>query len=407
MLETYILPQGPSGASEKPKPSIHVVEATDTYGKVALEPLPPGYGITVGNPLRRILLSSIKGSAITWVKIENVVHEYTAIPGVKEEVMDLLLNIKRIRIHSQSERTGKMRLEVAGEGRICAGDIATSGDFEIVNPELHLATLDSTDANLFIEFNVEPGVGYQPATQSEGVSGLPVGVLPVDAIFNPVRKVDYSVERTRVGQATDYERLVLEVWTDSTIAPVEALREAADTLVQHFFLYTDLSRTSDAGVERPSLNLSPEIYQTPIERLDLSARTLNCLKRAGINRVGEVLEMSDEDLLKVRNFGEKSLTELRERLAERGVGSSDRSGVPDPDLSAFAISAPSESNSAADDGADPETGMSVAASGRLSPAGIGLMEAFDGVAIESRPAAVEDLDPEEMSDYDEEDEEED
>ncbi len=400
MLETYILPQGLEGPQETLKPSIHIVEATDTYGKVSLEPLQQGYGITVGNPLRRILLSSIKGSAITWVKIENVVHEYTAIPGVKEEVMDLLLNIKRIRIHSQSERTGKMRLEVAGEGRICAGDIATSADFEIVNPELHLATLDSADANLFIEFNVEPGVGYQPATQSEGVSGLPVGVLPVDAIFNPVRKVDYSVERTRVGQVTDYERLVLEVWTDGTITPVEALREAADTLVQHFFLYTDLSRASDTRVDRPSLNLSPEIYQTPIERLDLSARTLNCLKRAHITRVGEVLEMSDDELLKVRNFGEKSLTELRERLAERGMGSPSRAGAPESSLSALAISSPGEANFVAEDGADAEDGMAVDAADRFPSAGIGLMEAFDRVAIEPRLAAAED--PEEMTDYDEE-----
>ncbi len=405
MLETYILPQGLEGPQETLKPSINIVEATDTYGKVALEPLQQGYGITVGNPLRRILLSSIKGSAITWVKIENVVHEYTAIPGVKEEVMDLLLNIKRIRIHSQSERTGKMRLEVAGEGRICAGDIATSADFEIVNPELHLATLDSADANLFIEFNVEPGVGYQPATQSEGVSGLPVGVLPVDAIFNPVRKVDYSVERTRVGQVTDYERLVLEVWTDGTITPVEALREAADTLVQHFFLYTDLSRASDARVDRPSLNLSPEIYQTPIERLDLSARTLNCLKRAHITRVGEVLEMSDDELLKVRNFGEKSLTELRERLAERGMGSPSRAGAPESSLSAFAISSPGEANFLAEEGSDTEDGMAVDAADRFPSAGIGLMEAFDRIAIEPRLAAAED--PEEMPDYDEEDEEED
>ncbi len=336
MLETYILPSGPAeGTPETLRPSIHVIEATDTYGKVALEPLQRGYGITVGNPLRRILLSSIKGSAITWVKIENVVHEYTAIPGVKEEVMDLLLNIKRIRIHSQSERTGKMRLEVEGEGRICAGDIATSADFEIVNPELHLATLDNVDSNLSIEFNVEPGVGYQPATQSEGVSGLPVGVLPVDAIFNPVRKVNYSVERTRVGQVTDYERLILELWTDGTIAPVEALREAADTLVQHFFLYSDLSHAADAGIDRPSLNLSPEIYQTPIERLDLSARTLNCLKRAHITRVGEVLEMSDDDLLKIRNFGEKSLSELREKLAERGAVSFSGEREPDADPEAL------------------------------------------------------------------------
>jgi DNA-directed RNA polymerase subunit alpha len=326
MLDTYILSPGTTESTvESLKPEIRVIEAEDTYGKVAIEPLQRGYGITIGNPLRRILLSAIKGSAITWVKIDSVVHEYTSIPGVKEEVMDLLLNIKRIRLHSQSERTGKMRLEVSGEGRVCAGDISTSADFEIINPELHLATMDSDDASLSIEFNVEHGVGYQPAVQSEGVTGLPVGVLPVDAIFNPVRKVNYTVERTRVGQVTDYERLVLEIWTDGTIAPLEAVREAADALVTHFFLFSNLNRTTEPGLERPSLSVSPEVYQTPIERLDLSPRTLNCLKRAHITKVGEVLEMSDDDLLKIRNFGDKSLEELRQTLAERGITAYPRS----------------------------------------------------------------------------------
>jgi DNA-directed RNA polymerase subunit alpha len=326
MLDTYILSPGTTeSAAESLKPEIRVIESEDTFGKVAIEPLQRGYGITIGNPLRRILLSAIKGSAITWVKVDSVVHEYTSIPGVKEEVMDLLLNIKRIRIHSQSERTGKMRLEVSGEGRVCAGDISTSADFEIVNPELHLATLDSDDASLSIEFNVEHGIGYEPAVQSEGNTGLPVGVLPVDAIFNPVRKANYSIERTRVGQVTDYERLVLEIWTDGTIPPLEAVREAADTLVNHFFLFSNLNRTTEPGLELPSLSVSPEVYQTPIERLDLSPRTLNCLKRAHITKVGEVLEMSDDDLLKIRNFGDKSLEELRQKLAERGITASPRS----------------------------------------------------------------------------------
>ncbi|MDE2781077.1 MAG: DNA-directed RNA polymerase subunit alpha [Chloroflexota bacterium] len=321
MLETYILPAAPpEGATETIKPSITVLESTSEYASVALEPLVPGFAHTIGNPLRRFLLSSIRGSAITWVKIDNVVHEYTAIEGVKEEVMDLLLNIKRIRIHAESERTGKMRLDVQGEGRVCAGDIATSSDFEIVNPELHLATLDGSAANLSIEFNVESGLGYRPATQSEGSSGMQVGVLPVDAIFNPVRKVNYTREPTRVGQRTDYERLVLELWTDGTIAPLEALGEAASALVDDFFLFKNLATGGPATAARPGLNLSPEIYQTPIERLELSHRTLNCLKRAHITRVGEVLEMSDDELLKIRNFGEKSLSELRSRLEELGVG---------------------------------------------------------------------------------------
>ena len=328
MLEAYILPSGPpEGATENIKPSIAVLDSSDDYAKVALEPLVPGFAHTIGNPLRRFLLSSIKGSAITWVKIDDVVHEYTAIPGVKEEVMDLLLNVKRIRIHAQSERTGKMRLDVQGEGRVCAGDIATSSDFEIVNPELHLATLDDSDSSLSIEFNVESGLGYRPATQAEGSAGLQVGILPVDAIFNPVKKVNYTREPTRVGQRTDYERLVLELWTDGTIAPLDALGEAANALVEDFFLFKNLSGAGGIASSRPALSLSPEIYQTPIERLELSHRTLNCLKRAHITRVGEVLQMSDDELLKIRNFGEKSLSELRAKLAEQGV--SDESGSDD------------------------------------------------------------------------------
>ncbi len=320
MLDTLILtPGSPEAGAETLKPEIRVIDSEDTYGKVAVEPLPRGFGLTIGNPLRRILLSSTNGSAITWVKIDDVVHEYSAVPGVKEEVMELLLNVKRIRIRSQSDRAGKMRLDVTGEGRVCAGDISTSSDFEIVNPELHLATLDSDDAHLSMEFNVEQGVGYQPAVQSDGTSNTPVGVLPVDAVFSPVRKVNYNVERTRVGQVTDYERLVMEVWTDGTINAVEAIQQAAENLVNHFFLFSNLNRVAEEGSERAPLVVSPEIYQTPIEKLELSPRTLNCLKRSHISKVGEVLEMSDDELLKIRNFGEKSLAELKEKLAEHGV----------------------------------------------------------------------------------------
>jgi len=320
MLETYVLPPAPpEGGHEALKPDIHVLESEDTYGKISVEPLQRGFALTIGNPLRRILLSSTNGSAITWVKIDDVVHEYTAIPGVKEEVMELLLNIKRIRIRAQSDRAGKMRLDVTGEGRVCAGDISTSTDFEIVNPELHLATLDAPDSHLSIEFNVERGVGYLPASQSDGASYPPVGVLPVDAIFSPVRKVNYNVERTRVGQVTDYERLILEVWTDGTIKPVEAVRGAAENLVNHFFLFANLDRVAQAGAQRTTLLVTPEVYQTPIERLELSPRTLNCLKRAHITKVGEILEMSDDDLLKIRNFGEKSLAELKEKMAGWGI----------------------------------------------------------------------------------------
>ena len=319
MLDNIVLTPGtPEAGVETLNPTIRVIESDDTYGKVSVEPLPRGFGLTIGNPLRRILLSSTNGSAITWVKIEDMIHEYSAVPGVKEEVMEILLNVRRIRIRSQSDRAGKMRLDVKGEGRVCAGDISTSSDFEIVNPELHLATLDSDDAHLSMEFNVEQGLGYKTAGQSDGVSAPPVGVLPVDAVFSPVRKVNYNVERTRVGQVTDYERLVMEVWTDGTIKAVDAIQRAADKLVSHFFLFTKIDEDPDQATPKP-LIYDVALIQMPIEKLELSPRTLNCLKRSHISKVGEVLEMSDDDLLKIRNFGEKSLDELKEKLIEHGI----------------------------------------------------------------------------------------
>lgn len=323
MLDTsYIVATEVPDAPVVPQnPTIHLLESDGNYGKLAIEPLQRGYGITIGNPLRRILLSSIPGSAVTWVKIDNVDHEYTAIDGIKEEVMDLLLNIKRIRINSPAQRTGKMRLETTGEGTVCAGDISTSSDFEIVNPELHIATLDNPDVTLSIEFNVDQGIGYQPAVQNEGVSGLPVGVLPVDAIFNPVRKVDYTVERTRVGQVTDYERLVLELWTDGTIGPLEAVQAAAETLVRHFFIFSNFHPDADTETASTRAPISPEIFQMPLDKLQLSPRTANCLKRAHLSKVGEVVDMSDEELLKIRNFGERSLSELKEKLSGLNIPS--------------------------------------------------------------------------------------
>ena len=358
MLDTsYVVTTGvPEGTVEPQKPEIRLIEVEGNYGKLSIEPLQRGYGITIGNPLRRILISSIPGSAITWVKIDNVVHEYTAIEGVKEEVMDLLLNIKRIRIKSPAQRTGKMRLEITGEGTVCAGDISTSADFEIVNPELHLATLDDPEVTLSIEFNVDQGVGYQPAVQNEGVTGLPVGVLPVDAIYNPVRKVDYTIERTRVGQVTDFERLVLEVWTDGTIPPLEAVQKAAETLVHHFFIFSNFHPDRDDVLPTPIHPLPPEIYQMPLEKLLLSPRTANCLKRAHINKVGDVVDMSDEDLLKIRNFGDRSLQELKEKLSELNI----------PSRVGQSALAPAENGSAAaEDTPAPVTDVSLADLGEL------------------------------------------
>ena len=318
MINTQF-PQMRDSEPEAPVPAIRVIESTDTFACVALEPLERGFATTVGNPLRRLLLSSIEGTAITWVKIDGVPHEYTVIPGVKEEVMDLLLSVKRIRIHAITKRTGKMRLDITGEGRVCAGDISTASDYQIVNPELHLATLDNPDVSLSVEFNVESGKGYQQVSQADNMVGLPVGVLPVDAIYNPVRRVEYSVERMMVGQQTDWERLILQVWTDGAVTPLSAIQEASENLVQHFFMFNQLSRPPDSPLDTSNLPVASEVYLMPIERLDLSSRTLNCLKRAKLDRVGQVLDLSSEDLLAIRNFGQKSLEELQGKLDELGV----------------------------------------------------------------------------------------
>ncbi len=323
MLEPTVLTTRAGGAPEPPNPQTRMLESGENWAKFAVEPLERGFAITIGNALRRVLLSSMPGNAITWVKIEGVLHEYASLPYMKEEVTEFLLNVKRVRIRSSNNRPTKMRLEISGEGRVCAGDIATSADFEIVNPELHLATLDSGDATLSVEFNVEPGTGYEPALSGDSLPGMPIGVLPVDAIYNPVRKVNYFTEKTRLGNTTNsnFERLVLEVWTDGTITPAEVIRRSSEILVTHFFLFSGLGRGTSTQEDR-SLSVPPEIYQMPIERLQLSPRTLNCLKRAHMSKVGQVLETPDEELLKIRNFGEKSLEELKSKIQELGLDGS-------------------------------------------------------------------------------------
>ena len=325
MLDINTLVGEPPVVEEKPiTPGITIVETEATYAKFHIEPLERGYGVTLGNPMRRILLSSISGAAVTWVKVEDVLHEYSIIPHVKEEVMELLYNIGQVRIRSVTGRPGKMRLEVSGEGMVSAGDIATSSDFEIVNPEQHIATIDSSEGTLELELNVEPGKGYQPASSGDS---MPRGVLPMDAIFNPVRKVNYTVEKTRVGQVTDYERLILEVWTNATITPSEALIKASTVLVDHFFMFNSLDKSGIIGPDdsRRTRMIPAEVYQISIEKLDLSPRTQNSLKRAGLQRVGQVLEMTNEELFGIRNFGVKSLTELNEKLTAMGFGPEEES----------------------------------------------------------------------------------
>jgi DNA-directed RNA polymerase subunit alpha len=304
-------------------PRITPTESERNYASYDIEPLEAGYGRTLGNSLRRVLLSSLPGAAVTSIKIDGASHEFQDLPGVKEDVTDIVLNIKQIRLRSFSDRPVTMRLEVSGERVVTAADIQVPSTVEIVTPDVHIATLDSADARLDMELVVETGKGYVPAEPKEG---QPIGQIPVDAIFSPVERVNYSVENTRVGQMTNYDRITLQIWTDGTVVPDEALRQASQILVQHFQMIADhVGPTVEPGVVSPevaqvaapgqtAIPIPQKTYDTPIEELDLSVRAYNCLKRSGITKVGQVLQMNEDDLLAVRNFGEKSLTELRDSL---------------------------------------------------------------------------------------------
>jgi DNA-directed RNA polymerase subunit alpha len=305
-------------ANEPEAPHITTEEETDTYARIVAEPLSAGFGITLGNALRRVLLGSLPGAAITSIRIDEVMHEFSTISGIKEDTMELLLNFKEIRLRALSDRPGKLYLEAKGPGAVRAADIQVAADYEIVNPDLYLATLDGNKSHLTVEFTVERGRGYLPADQSDG---LPIGVIPVDAIFTPVRKVNYHVEHTRVGQMTNYDKLVLEVWTDGTINAIDAISLSSDLLRDELLLFSQLGKPEPAVVEHGvgrGIALSPDKYNTPIEELNLSVRAYNCLKRSGLMTVGQVLEKSEEELLTLRNFGRKSYDELRQRLMERG-----------------------------------------------------------------------------------------
>ena len=317
MLERMygITPQDELPPSELEVPGLSIVdeENGESYGRFLVQPLEKGWGVTLGNPIRRILLNSLSGTAITWIKIDGIQHEYSTLENMREGIVEFILNVKGVRIKSLTDRPGRLRLDVSGEGEIKAGDIMATSDFEIVNPDHHLATLDNEKARLSVEFNVDQGTGNLVGSNDEG---LPIGVLPVDAIFSPVRKVNFEVEPTRVGQNSDLEKLVIEVWTDKTISPLDALQSASNQLMDKFYLFTQFDKKLEES-DAPTLpGVSPEIFNTLVETLDLSARTLNCLKRANINRVGEVLMMPKGDVLKIRNFGQKSLDELYDKLAE-------------------------------------------------------------------------------------------
>ncbi len=289
------------------------------YGKFIFGPVTNGQAITIGNSLRRVLYSSILGTAITWVKIDGILHEYSTIKRIKESVEELLLNFKSIRIKSKSERSGKLRLEVEGEGKVCAADIMASSDFEIVNPDLHLATLDSKTSKLSVEFNIERGVGYKVKNIEEKESTI--GILPVDGIFSPIRKVNYQVVKTTPSESGELENLILEIWTDSTKTPLKCIQEAANVLLTQYMIISKASEENqdDDDIESEIWRqLSPEQYNTTIEQLDLSSRTLNCLKRASLDTVGLIIETKRSDLLKIRNFGVKSFNELNDKFGNMG-----------------------------------------------------------------------------------------
>jgi len=310
-------------------PQIEPVEEVGTYAKYEAGPLQGGYGVTIGNALRRVLLSSLEGAAVTSIQIRDVYQEFSTIPGVKEDVTQIVLNVKKLRLRSFATHPVQLRLIKSGAGAVSAADIAESADVEIVNPEQVLMTPDSDDVTIEMDLTVERGVGYLGADRAEQ---LPIGVIAVDAIFTPVRKVNYWVEHTRVGQDTNFDKLTVEIETDGTITPEEALSRAADVLVRQFQPFVTIGMAAGPG-ERAAAGvaaLPPNMLDMPIEELDLPMRAYNSLKRNNIVKVGQLLQLKDEDLLRMRNFGKKSLDEMKERLRMRGFivpDSDDEDGV--------------------------------------------------------------------------------
>ncbi len=303
------------------KPRIECIETSDdnTYAKFVVEPLERGYGTTLGNSLRRVLLSSLPGAAVTTIKIEGALHEFSTLPGVVEDTTEIILNLKQLSMKLHSEEQKTIRIEAQGEGQVTAGDIIHDGDIEIVNPELYIASLDA-DGRLFMEMTVERGRGYVPAERNKK-PGQPIGIIPVDSIFSPVRRVNFHVEDTRVGQRTDYDKLTLEIWTNGTIKPDEAASLGAKILTEHLMLFVELTDKADEVeimVEKEE-NETEKITEMLVEELDLSVRSYNCLKRAGINTVEELIQKTPEDMMKVRNLGKKSLEEVEQKLANLGL----------------------------------------------------------------------------------------
>ena len=301
------------------RPKIECVDLTGGYCKFVVEPLERGFGITLGNSLRRVLLSSLPGVAVSSVKIDGVLHEFSTVPGVREDVTEIILNLKELCMKMHCDGTKKVIIDASGACEVKAGDMIVDSDVEIVNPDLHIATLDE-GAKLYMEIIVESGRGYVSADKNKR-DDMPIGQIAVDSIFTPIRKVNFTVEDTRVGQITDYDKLTLEVWTDDTIKPDEAVSLAAKILTEHLMLFINLTEHVQ-GVEimvEKEEDKKEKILEMTIEELDLSVRSYNCLKRAGINTVDELVQRNEEEMMKVRNLGRKSLEEVQQKLVGLGL----------------------------------------------------------------------------------------
>ncbi|RIW29962.1 DNA-directed RNA polymerase subunit alpha [Bacillus salacetis] len=304
------------------KPKIETVEISDdaAFGKFVVEPLERGYGTTLGNSLRRILLSSLPGAAVTSIQIDGVLHEFSTIEGVVEDVTTIIMNIKKLALKIYSDEEKTLEIDVNGEGVVTAADITHDSDVEVLNPELHIATL-SANSNFRMRLTAQRGRGYTPADQNKR-EDLPIGVIPIDSIYTPVSRVNYQVENTRVGQLTNFDKLSLDVWTDGSIGPKEAISLGAKILNEHLNIFvglTDEAQNAEIMVEKEE-DQKEKVLEMTIEELDLSVRSYNCLKRAGINTVQELANKTEEDMMKVRNLGRKSLEEVKVKLEDLGLG---------------------------------------------------------------------------------------
>lgn len=304
------------------KPNIHKVEETDNYGKFVVEPLERGYGTTLGNSLRRVMMASLPGAAITSIQIDGVLHEFSTVQGVTEDVTQIILNLKKVSLKIESEDAKDLELDVKGPAEVTAGDIQGDGDVTILNPDLHIATV-ADGAELHIMMTADKGRGYVPADQNKlRLSGLEIGTLPIDSIYAPIERVNYTVENTRVGQSNDFDKLTLDVWTDGSLTPTAAISLAAKILTEHLEMFVNLTeeaKDAKVMVEREETHQEKVLDKT-IEELDLSVRSYNCLKRADIQTVKDLTERTEADMMKVRNLGQKSLEEIKLKLADLGVG---------------------------------------------------------------------------------------